>query len=273
MGRLAMRMADWITVGRMDELARSDSPVHRLDARAKVVVTLAFIVTVMSFPRYAVSALTPFLLYPVGLLVVGQIPAAPILKKVLMAAPFALVIGMFNPFLDRQHMLTLGPVAITGGWLSFTSILLRFILTMTAAMALIACTGMYRLGAALEQVRVPRVFVVQLLFLYRYVFVVAEEGVKMLHGVETRSAGAPSLSLRVYGSLTGHLLLRSLDRADRIHRAMVARGFDGEIRSLRRARWRWTDGVFVALCLAGFLVARIWNLAELFGGLVAGGAR
>lgn len=270
MGRLAMRVADWVTIGRMDELARIDSPVHRLDARAKVVVTVAFILAVMSFSRYEVSALTPFFFYPMSLLVVGKIPVGPILKKVLIAAPFALVIGMFNPLLDREPMLALGPLVISGGWLSLVSILLRFVLTMMAAMTLVACTGMYRLGAALEQIRVPRIFVVQLLFLYRYVFVVAEEGVKMLRGVESRAAGVRSLPLRVYGSLTGHLLLRSLDRADRVHRAMVTRGFDGEIRSRQRTRIRWIDGAFVGLCLAGFLVARTWNLAALIGGIATG---
>lgn len=268
-----MRIADWTEIGRMDELGRLDTPVHRLDARAKVVVTFAFIGNVMSFPSHAISALTPFLLYPIVLLVLGRIPARHILGKILMAAPFALLIAIFNPFMDRQPVAALGPWVITGGWVSFVSIMFRFALTVGAALALVACTGIYRLGAGLAQLGVPCVFVNQLLFLYRYLFVVAEDGIKMMRGVELRSVpGTRSLRLRVYGSLIGHLLLRSMDRAERVYRAMVARGFNGEIHVLRRSSFRGSDWAFVCGCLAFFLAARLWNLANGLGVLLTGSA-
>jgi cobalt/nickel transport system permease protein len=260
-----MGIADWIEIGRMDELGRMDTPVHRVDARAKAVVTLVFIAVVMSFPRHEVSALTPFLLFPVALVALGRIPARHILKKILIAAPFALVVGIFNPFMDRQPFAAIGPFTITGGWVSFVSIMLRFVLTVGAALALVACTGMNRLGAGLGRLGVPRVFVVQLLFLYRYLFVVADEGGKMFRSVELRSEKARPLRLRVYGSLIGNLLLRSMDRAERVYRAMVARGFDGEIRVMRQSSFRCTDWGFVCGWLALFIAARLWNLADGLG--------
>jgi cobalt/nickel transport system permease protein len=249
----------------MDELGRMDSPVHQLDARAITLATLAFIAIVVSFPLYAVSALTPFLLFPVVLIAVSRIPARHILKKILIAAPFALVIGIFNPFVDHEPMASIGSFTVTGGWLSFTSIMLRFLLTVGAALVLIACTGMNRLGASLEQLGVPRVFVVQLLFLYRYLFVISDEGGKMFRSVELRSEKGRALPLRVYGSLIGTLLMRSMDRAERVYRAMVARGFDGEIHLLQPSRFRWTDGAFILSWLTFFIVARTWNLAEEMG--------
>ncbi len=267
-----MAIADWIEIGQMDDLGRLDTPAHRLDARAKALVTIVYLGVVMSFPRQALSALTPFVLYPVALLALGRIPPQPILKKILLAAPFALVIGMLNPLLDRQPVLALGSLVVTGGWLSFGSILFRFVLTVAAALALVACTGMHRLAAGLGQLGVPRVFVVQLLFLHRYLFVVADEGCQMMRSVALRSVGTHSLRLRVYGSLVGHLLLRSLAQADRVYRAMIARGFDGEIRTLTRPVFRWSDWVFVGGWAAFFAVARSWNLAAGLGRLLAGGA-
>jgi cobalt/nickel transport system permease protein len=249
----------------MDELSRLASPMHRLDARAKTLVTLAFIAVVVSFPLHTVSALTPFLLFPVTLLALGQIPHQPILKKILIAAPFALLVAIFNPFLDREPVSTIGAFTVTGGWISFTSIMLRFLLTVGAALTLIACTGMNRLSASLGQLGVPRVFVVQLLFLYRYLFVVSEEGGKMFRSVELRSEKGRPLPLRVYGSLIGTLLIRSMDRAERVYRAMIARGFDGEIHVLRPSAFRWSDGFFILGWIAFFSVARTWNLAEGMG--------
>jgi len=201
---------------------------------------------------------------------VGHIPMRELIKKILVAAPFALVIGIFNPFMDRHPALAVGPIAITGGWLSFASIMLRFVLTVWAALALVACTGMFRLAAGLEQLGIPRVFVVQLLFLYRYLFVVADEGARMTRSVDLRAGGKNALRFRVYGSLVGHLLLRSMDRAERVYRAMVSRGFDGEIRVMRQSSFRVSDWCFVCGCLACFIAGRTWNLAAGIGLLLTG---
>lgn len=270
-----MGIGQWIEIGRMDELGRLDTPVHRLDARAKILTTLVFIVVVMSFPRYEVSALMPFLIYPFTLLALGHIPCGYIFRKILIAVPFALIVGVFNPLLDHQPVVQIGAWGVSGGWLSFASIMLRFILTVSAALVLIACTGIYRLGAGLEKMWVPRVFVAQLLFLYRYLFVVAEEGMRMMRSLELRAAGPRSLRLRVYGSLVGQLLLRSMDRADRVYRAMVARGFSGDgqtIRFLQRASFRWGDLGFTAGWTVFFVLARKWNLADFLGRLAGGGS-
>lgn len=266
-----MGLWQWIEVGRMDELGRLDTPAHRLDARAKAVTTLVFIVVVMSFPRHEVSALMPFFVYPFALISLGRIPPGYIFRKVLLVAPFAMAIGIFNPFFDREPVVAVGAFVISGGWLSLASIMIRFVLTVGAALTLVACTGMNRLGAALERLGAPRIFVVQLLFLYRYLFVVADEGGRMKRSLELRAAGPRSLRLPVYGSLAGHWLLRSMARADRVYRAMVARGFDGEIRVLRPASLRWTDWAFACGWASFFAAARMWNLAAGLGRLLTGG--
>jgi len=266
-----MGVAHSLEVQRMEEFGGMDSPAHRLDARAKALVTIAFIVAVMSFPRYELSALTPFFLYPFVLLALGEIPLRFILAKLLIAAPFAICIGLFNPWLDRHPVFLPGGQAIAGGWISFASIQIRFALTVAAALALVACTGLHRLCAGLERLGLPRVFAVQLLFLYRYLFVIADEGLRMRRGMELRSAGRRSPPLRVYGSLLGHLLLRSMDRAHRIYGAMLARGFDGEIRILQKAQAHFRDLAFVAGWIAFFVVARSWNLAEGLGRWLTGG--
>ena len=138
-------------------------------------------------------------------------------------------------------------------------------------MILVATTGIHRLCAGLEQLGVPRVFAVQLLFLNRYFFVIGDEGRRMLRSVEIRSAGSQRLGLRIYGMLTGHLLLRAMDRAQRIYRAMVSRGFEGEVRLLRPHEAGWNDAVFIAAWSAFFVFAWHWNLAGVVGRFAIGG--
>jgi len=268
-----MSFGHYIEVGRMDELGRIDSPVHRLDARVKAVTTIAFIVTVMSFSRYEVSALMPFFLYPFVLMAAGNIPPGYILRKLLIASPFALAVGIFNPFLDRQVLVSLGGYGISGGWMSFISIGVRFCLTVSAALTLLACTGIHKLCAGLEKMGLPRVFAVQLQLLYRYLFVVAGEGLRMLRSVEIRSMGQRSLRFTTYVSLIGHLLLRSMDRAQRVYQAMVSRGFDGQVRVLQPTVIYWKDIAFLVGWLSFLTAARLWNIAGELGRLFTGAGR
>jgi len=266
-----MGLGNYIEAGKIDALGRLDSPIHRLDARAKILTAAAFILVVMSFGRYEVAALTPLFLYPFALASRGNIPAGYLLGKIALASPFAVFVGVFNPVLDRETMGMLGSWPIAAGWFSFASILLRFALTVSAGLILIATTGIHSLCAGLVQLGVPRVFAVQLLFLHRYFFVIGDEGRRMLRSVEMRTEGTRRLSLHTYGTLTGHLLLRSMDRAQRIYRAMVSRGFEGEVHLLRQRAGGWNDAAFVVAWGAFFLLARQWNLAGVWERWISGG--
>jgi len=264
-----MSLSAGTRIGTLDELSRADSPIHRLDARAKVITTAAFIIGVLSYPRQALSALTPLVFYPVVLVTLGRLPVGLLARKLLLALPFVLVLALFNPWYNRTPGLRLGPLIISEGWISFASILLRFGLTVGATLILVACTGMHRLGVALQQLGVPRLFVVQLLFLYRYLFVLVDQADRMRQGAAMRSAGRP-LPFRAYGPMVGHLLIRSIDRAQRVCRAMLSRGFDGEVRLLYPSAFRWTDAAFTTFWLLAFGIARRWNLAEVLGRLLMG---
>ncbi len=100
----------------LEALAGRDTAGARLDARAKIITTFVFVVVVVSFDRYSVSALLPLAAYPLLLAVLGEVPAAPVLRKLALAAPFAVMVGLFNPLLDRVPMLAFGDTTIAAGW-------------------------------------------------------------------------------------------------------------------------------------------------------------
>lgn len=259
-----------LDLGVMDQLARGHTSIHRLDPRSKIVTSLVFMVATVSFGPREISGLLPLVLFPVSLAAAGGIPARAILRKLLLAIPFVLMVGLFNPFLDREIVVRMGGLGISGGWLSFLSILLRSGLTLGTALVLIAVTGMPALGAGLERLGAPRAFVVQLLFLHRYLFVLGEEASRMARARAQRSFGNRGTGLRATASLLGHLLLRTLDRAERIYTAMKARGFRGEVRLLRPMRLTPGDWAFLVGWCAFFLAARLWNLPRLLGALATG---
>lgn len=255
-------------LGRVDTFALQDTPLHRIDARAKVVATLVFLVCVVSFPKYAVIQLLPFALFPVVMAAEGRLPFSWLATRLLAAAPFAVVVGMFNPILDRQLVSLLGGPGIAAGWISFVSIILRFMLTTAAALTLIATTGMNGVCAALERLKIPDVLVTQLLFLYRYIFVLVEEALRMTRARDLRSFGRRGTGIRVFGQILGQLLLRTYARAQRIYSAMLLRGFDGHVRTRRPMAFGARDAAFMLSWSALFVVFRYVNVPEALGTVV-----
>lgn len=257
-----------LNLGTLDDLATRHSSLHRLDPRAKVITTLVFVVTVASFGKYQVSALLPFLVFPLWQIGVAGLPTGYLSRRIFWIAPFVLFIGILNPVLDREILFHVGPLPVSGGWLSLASILLRFVLTISAALILIATTSFTGICRALEQLGAPRIFIVQLLFLYRYLFVLVEEGLRMARARALRSFGKRGLEWRTYALMAGQLLMRSLERAERIHQAMRCRGFDGQLPSVRPGRLGRREILFTLGWSATFLSLRIWNLPQWAGGLL-----
>ncbi|MGA1868523.1 MAG: cobalt ECF transporter T component CbiQ [bacterium] len=252
-------------IGYMDTLSSRDTFIHRLDPRIKLVTTLIFIVMVVSFDKYQISGLVPFLLYLVVVIALADLPIGYLLKKIIIVSPFALMIGIFNPLLDTNILMNLGPLRISGGWISFASIMVRFILTVGAALVLISSTGFIEVCMAAEKIGVPRIFAIQLLFIYRYLFVLIDEASRMVMARALRSFNKKGMGLRVFGSLVGHLLLRTLDRAQRIHHAMLCRGFNGEIRIIRKLNIGLPEVLFFLCSSSFFIVMRLYNIPQLMG--------
>lgn len=257
-------------IGYLESLSCQQTPLHRLDPRAKLLTTLVFIITVVSFGKYDITGLLPFLIYPVVLIAVGNLPPGYLLKKILLAAPFAFFIGIFNPLLDRAVLVQLGPLGLSGGWVSFASIMIRFTLTVAAALILIAGTGLNAVCLALEKLGAPTSFVVQLMFLYRYIFVLTDEALRLMRARALRSFQGRGLGFKVFSYMIGQLLLRTLARAQRIHLAMLSRGFDGQIRLLRPLKIHLKDVVFCVGWSALFVLMRRHNIPHLLGELVTG---
>jgi cobalt/nickel transport system permease protein len=116
----------------------------------------------------------------------------------------------------------------------------------------------------------PPAFAVQLLFLYRYIFVLTEEGGRASRARALRSCGNKGLGMRTYGSLLGHLLLRTWLRAERIHMAMLARGFTGEFHTRQEFRFGGRELLFLFGWSMLFIILRLQNFSRLLGALVSG---
>jgi len=255
-------------LGRLDLLAGKDTIIHRLDPRVKVITTLLFIICVISFDKYEVSRLLPFFIFPALLVGIADLPLNYLLRKLILVSPFVLFIGIFNPFLDREILLHIGSLQISGGWLSLISILLRFILTVGAGLLLIATTGFPAICMAIEKLGAPKIFAVLLLMLYRYLFVLVEESIRMMRAYTLRAFSKKRPRYTIFKQLLGSLLLRTLDRAQRIHLAMLSRAFTGDIKIARQFSFGTNEFLYLAACAALFSFVRFVDISKILGKLI-----
>jgi cobalt/nickel transport system permease protein len=238
---------------------------HQLDPRIKVVMVVAFILSNALLPDGA------WLAYgAMGLLVlvaarVAQLPLSFLFKRSLIVLPFLLaaVTIVFTLPGTAVFSFSIGPWTLTAtdaGLVRFASILIRSWLSVMAAIWLTATTSFPDLMHALRHLHVPQVLISIISFMYRYLFVMADEAGRLLRAREARSARLPGQQgsggslwwrAKVAGSMVGQLFLRSFERSDRVYNAMLARGYRGQLLTMNPHQMTQQDWVVggTAVCL------------------------
>ncbi|WGK70181.1 cobalt ECF transporter T component CbiQ [Candidatus Haliotispira prima] len=267
-------------ISHLDDLSRGNSLVHRLHPFSKFIVTVVFLVVVVSFEKHRISALVPFIFYPLVMLWLANVPMGPIFKQVLLTEPLIIGVGILNPIFS-QESITVWGLSISGGWVIFLSIIIKCTLTVTAGLCYVATTGMEHIALTLRMLRVPKVLVLQFVLTYRYITVLAQQMGRMVRAYNLRSVGSvgskgsrrnKGIGKSTWGSLLGQLILRTFDRADRIYVAMCLRHFQGEYHTGKIRRFGLPDVLFCVGCSAMFIVAGYVNISVWLGNLLLGGA-
>ncbi len=230
----------------LDTYKHGSSPIHQLDARIKLVFVILFIIC---------TAMTPVAAWPVYIFLYTLILSTEILselgtgfyfKRALLALPFILAALpiIFTYPSDSFVNLPVGSGIIKislNGSERFMSIAFKSWISVQAAVILASCTEFPDLLAAMRAIGIPRLLVSIFRMMWRYLFVLADEALRLLRARQARSSQSdrPNLKVggsmvwraRITGGMAGSLFLRAFERSDRIYNAMLARGYDGEVRS------------------------------------------
>jgi cobalt/nickel transport system permease protein len=252
----------------LEQLSSGDSCVHRLHPTAKLSATMVFIVTVASFDRYSIGWLVPYIFYPTIMVALSETPYAMLLKRILVALPFCLFVGIANIMFDSASVFTIGPVAVSYGMISLCTILFKMYLCVMAVLLLISVTPLAEITDAMRRLRVPGIFVVMFEMTYRYIGVLFTEAYSMHTAYILRNVGGKGIAMKDMGSFVGQLLLRSIDRADRVYNAMKCRGYalNATRQCVRKVKWQ--DIVFCVIVCLLCVTFRVINANALFTGAI-----
>lgn len=256
-------------IRRIDGYSCRKTALSRFDSLSHLLVTLGFIISVLSVNRYAPASLAIFAIYPIIIPILCDIPFGVIFKRILIALPVAVLPGVFNPILDKNRIL-LGSITVSAGWLSLLCLILKCALTVSAALILICISGVDGVCASLRALKVPNLIVAQLSFTYRYIHVLGEEAVHVLTAYKLRSPASRGISITQFGSLCGGIFLRSTQHAEEIYAAMRCRGFDGAFPSLSKSRITAASCCYVFCWFLFFIFAKLFDITEIIGNFLLG---
>lgn len=251
----------------LDDMASQKTLIHNINPIAKLLVAILYSAVVISFGKYDISALVPFIFYPIIIFLLSEVPFIPLFKRLFIALPFVAGIGLLNPIFDTNIYMKILGVGISGGWISFASLIIKSSLTLLAALLLIATTKINEVAWALRKLGMPKVFVIQFLLTYRYIFILLEEVSKVIKAYRLRSPFKNHVSLKASGSLLGQMLLRSIDRANRLYNAMIIRGFNGEYFFHKENKVSISSILYFFLWIFFIITVKLVNISEILGNL------
>jgi cobalt/nickel transport system permease protein len=209
-----------------------DSPIHRLDPRTKLLGFAAITVVAVSagaWPAFAACGLALALIAALA-----RIPPATLARRTSVVLVPVLLVALFTPAAGVKALVGAGSAVLLGATTSFPDVL-----------------------HALERLRCPRVLILIAAFMYRYLFVIVGEAGRMRAALRARGyAPRHALQVAALGRVVTALFLRAYERGERVHLAMLARGFEQRMPRLHTLRFGRADAVF-ACALAPVIAVRV----------------
>ena len=221
----------------LDRWSLQESPIHRLDARVKIVAALAILLSLALTARSDWGAHVAYFLMLTLTALVARLPITRLLLRTLVVIPFVAGVVVLN---------------LWGGDTGrAVEVFLRSALSAYTALLLLATTPFARLLRGLDRLKVPAFFLMILYFVYRYLFLLIGQVRNMRHAKDCRAPRGRRESLfRAASGALAVLFARSYERAENVHRALLARGFRGRFLVLEASELGRRDWLFLAACLA-----------------------
>jgi len=236
----------------IEELARRDQWLNRINSLVKLLVTIVYIVSVASIGKYDIDVLLLYGVYPILVLITGDLPIRSMWQKMIIPVFFGASLGILNPFLDTNVIALSGDIVISAGWLSFLILFIKSMFSMLAALLLVSTTTIEEIASAFSQLKVPQIITIQFLLMFRYITILVGELDRTITAYSMRSGGQRSIDFSAWGSLMGQMFLRASDRSIRLYESMKLRGFEGQSFVGSSRKLHIVDGVYLTFWMSVF---------------------
>ncbi len=242
-------------LNKLQNLQQRSHWMNELHPVGKLLLGVIYILTVVSFGKYELIPLIILFIFPIFGFIVGELSFKEGLYRMRLILPLILFVGILNPFFDREIVLRVGALSVSGGVISMITLMLKGFLTVLSAYILIATTSIDDICYAMRCLHIPKIIVIVIMLIYRYFGVMAEEANRITTAYKLRAPSQNGINYKAWGTLVGQWLLRSMDRANIVYESMLLRGFNGEFKSARR-KVRAIDVIYPVVWCVFFLIVQ-----------------
>ena len=252
----------------LDKYSYLNSIIHRLDPRTKIISFFVYILfVILTLPTHIFQFIA-YLIVIFTIILLSRIPFAYVLKRSCVIVPFVLLIAVFIPFFKKGQIAggySFGTFRLTvsydGLWILW-NVLIKSWLAVLAMIVLSSTTKFPVFLKGLQKLYIPKILIMLLSFMYRYIFILIDESIRMERARNSRYFGGKYLrQIKTIANLIGVLFIRTYERGERIYQNMVARGFDGEIKVLNRLELSKWDILFSFFFIGSLIMIKLWGIS------------
>ncbi|MFI6293463.1 cobalt ECF transporter T component CbiQ [Nonomuraea sp. NPDC050790] len=237
------------------------SAVHRLPPQCKLLAVLAFAIVVVATPREAFWAFGCYAALLGVVAAVARVPVTFVARRMVIELPFVLFAFLIPVIGLGERITVLGlSLSVPGLWAAW-NILAKASLGVVASILLAATTEPRAILMGAQRLRVPSLLVQIAMFMLRYMDVIVDEMRRMKVARESRGFEARNMRhIPVIARSAGALFIRSYERGERVHLAMLSRGYDGRmpvVQELPASARQWVTALALpggALAVLGMMV-------------------
>ncbi len=229
------------------------SLLESLDPRSRIISFFAVILSVILTPIAHLKDFGFYFLLILAISFLTRITPGQIVKRMCIVMPFVLCIAIFVPFVKEGQVcwsLKIShwhwDVTYEGIW-AFLNIIIKSSLSILLLVIASSATTFPDFLQGLDSLRLPRLPVMLISFMHRYVFALLDETKRLMRARSLRYFGSSyTEQFLVPGYMISVLFIRTFERAAGIYSAMILRGFSGEMWSIKRFGFSYRDFLFIA---------------------------
>ncbi|MCL5985258.1 MAG: cobalt ECF transporter T component CbiQ [Actinobacteria bacterium] len=250
-----------------DNYEDKNSAIHRLDPRTKIICLILFIFVVTLTPPLRFLEFCAYTVLLIGLILISKLSLLKTAKRALAIIPLVLLIAIFLPFLKAGNVIysfniySLKASVTDAGLIALWNSFIKSLLSITSMIILTSTTSFPEIMHGMQKLRIPKIIVMLISFMYRYIFVLVNEVQALQSSWHSRYFGKRFLrQISTMGTILGFLFIRTYEKSERIFLAMSSRGYEGEIKTIEQLRPGVPDAVFSGCFLIFISLIKVMSL-------------
>lgn len=262
MNKLEQAQKDIHISDNADHSPAAGGGVHPL---SHVLVTIFYLLTVVSFPACHLTGLAGMVLYLLVQMIWHEVSPGTMCKRVWPVILLTGAVGIVNPVLNREVCVMMGDLAVTCGMMSMLTLMIKGMFCVAASYILSVTIGMGQICHALRLLHIPDEIVTVIMLMHRYLMVLMKAVGRLQQAYRLRAPDQKGLQFKTWGSFVGLLFMRSVDRAQEVYESMKLRGFQGrmQVSSLNSSMGK--SILYVLLWGISFFLLRIFPVFHIVG--------